>query len=289
MKRRLSHMLRRRRAELVIALCLGVLCLTLGSGSFVGRRGRAQDRGPVQKNPYAGQLGAIEKGRELYATNCGFCHGKNGAGGSRGSNLTTGKWKHGETDAALFRNITLGIAGTAMPAHTFAETETWQIVAFLRSLSRAERKTLPGDVAAGEQVFLARCAACHMVGGRGGRLGPDLSQLLDRQSLDFVIESIRHPDQSIAKGFQTITVIERNGRRIVGVRKNEDTFSLQMMNRDEQLLLLAKENLRSITDEQKSLMPAFPAPQLSNIQLQNLLAWLNDLQSPQAPTANNQR
>ena len=95
----------------------------------------AQDTGPTV-NPYQNDPAAIQKGRELFSASCGFCHGKDGSGGSRGSDLTSGQWKHGGTDAAIFRNIADGIAGTAMPAHKFSESDIWQIVAFLRSLSK---------------------------------------------------------------------------------------------------------------------------------------------------------
>ena len=54
----------------------------------------------------------------------------------------------------------------------------WMVVAYLRTLSApggpaAER----GDAARGEQLFWAKdggnCGQCHMVGGRGGRIGPE--------------------------------------------------------------------------------------------------------------------
>ena len=74
-----------------------------------------------------------------------------------------------------------GVPGTEMPGHrNLSDDEVWMLVAYLRTLSApggpaAER----GDAARGEQLFWAasgaNCGRCHMVGGRGGRLGPVLT------------------------------------------------------------------------------------------------------------------
>ncbi len=242
----------------------------------------AQNHDPHQKNPLTGQLAALQKGRELFAANCAFCHGKDAIGGTRGPALAGGEWKHGDSDAALFRTISKGIAGTAMPASDLTETETWQLVTYLRGFKSVAPASIQGDRIAGEQVFRMNCAQCHMVKGRGGRLGPDLLHTLERRSLDEFISAVREPDKKIERGFETIRVITAQGKTLDGVRKNEDTFSLQMMERGGRLRLLDKSDVRSVTDERRSLMPAFNEARLSATQLQNLLAWLDGLREVKA-------
>ena len=99
--------------------------------------------------------------------------------------LTSGQWRSGGADAEIIRNITRGIPGTEMPAFPMPEREAGQIVAYLRSLARgAPEAPGKGDAAAGRALFFgdAGCSRCHMFGGQGGRLGPDLSVAYGRKA-----------------------------------------------------------------------------------------------------------
>src|SRR5712691_4818012 len=126
------------------------------------------------------QQGAdISAGQKLFQKSCSSCHGENAKGG-RGPDLTTGQWRWGGSDAAILRNILSGIPGTQMPAFPMAGSDGEAIVAYLHSLHiNAPEEKLRGDPASGRSLFFgsAKCSQCHMFGGRGGRLGPDLSSI----------------------------------------------------------------------------------------------------------------
>src|SRR3979490_968334 len=64
-------------------------------------------------NPLDTPEGA-EQGNALFQTHCSYCHGARGEGG-RGADLTTGQYRHGGSDANLFKNVRNGIPGTEMP------------------------------------------------------------------------------------------------------------------------------------------------------------------------------
>ena len=86
------------------------------------------------------------------------------------------------------------------------------------------------------------CGGCHRVNGRGGRLGPDLSRVsLSREQL---AAAIRTPGASVVPGFEPVTLVTRDGRRILAVRKSEDAFSLQVMDTSERLQGYLKSDLR---------------------------------------------
>jgi putative heme-binding domain-containing protein len=244
-----------------------------------------------QANPVAGNAEAIREGNSLFRANCSPCHGMNAHGGGRGPDLTSGRWIHGSSDADIFATINRGVPGTEMPANSFEDSETWAIVAYLRSLAATKSGGLTGDRVHGEKIFSgAGCVTCHMVHGIGGVLGPDLSRVGEARSGAYLIESIRDPSKELSTGmsdpnnhyglplvYDTVTVVTNSGEKIVGVIKNEDTFSLQLIDTQQQMQLLLKKNLKQVTHEQKSLMPAYTNQMLNAADLQDVVAYLESL------------
>jgi putative heme-binding domain-containing protein len=245
-----------------------------------------------QENPVAGNPAAIREGASLFRANCSPCHGLNAQGGGRGPDLTAGRWVHGSSDADIFRTITRGVPGTEMPANGFDDSETWAILAYLRSLAPAKSETVSGDSTKGEKIFWGSggCSTCHMVQGRGGVLGPDLSHVGAARSVPYLIDSIREPSKELTSGmldpnnhyglplvYDTVTVVTADGRKIVGVAKNEDTFSLQLLDTNQQLQFFLKKNVKEVIHERKSLMPAYSETMLKPAELQDLVAYLAGL------------
>jgi putative heme-binding domain-containing protein len=265
---------------------IGLVCFVAGT-AFVQQE---------IKNPLTGEPAAIKEGSSLFRANCSPCHGLNASGGGRGPDLTSGLWVHGASDAAIFRTISEGVAGTEMPANAFEDSEIWALVAYLRSTSSGAKTPLAGDAAKGESLFFGKsaCATCHMVKGRGGRLGPELTRIGAARSVAYLTESIREPDKELSLGmsdpnnhygippeYETVTAVTLEGQRIIGVAKNEDAFSLQLLGQDEKLHLFLKKNLREVLHERRSLMPKYTESLLSNQELEDLLAYLSSLRGEQ--------
>lgn len=237
---------------------------------------KAQDR-----NPFANDPAAAEAGKYHFRINCALCHGLGAHGGGRGPDLTRANKKHGNSDADLFRTIHDGVPGTDMPAALgsigveMKDREIWQVITFLRSI---EVKTSPptGDAAHGKALFdgAQGCSKCHMVEGKGGRLGPDLTSVGTSRSLESLIQSIREPNKELAAGYETATVVTSDGHEAKGVILNEDRFSVQMMDTNERLLLLDRDKLRSFKKSPDSLMPVYNTRALSDKDLQDILAYL---------------
>ena len=78
---------------------------------------------------------AAEKAREQYSFNCQPCHGPDGKGLLPGTDLTTGKWKHGSTLAAIAKTIREGIPGTVMEPNKdrLSEAEILELARLVRS------------------------------------------------------------------------------------------------------------------------------------------------------------
>ncbi|HUC53226.1 MAG TPA: c-type cytochrome [Candidatus Cybelea sp.] len=246
------------------------------------------------KNPFAGDAKAAKIGESQFRANCAFCHGLGARGGGRGPDLTRAQKRHGNSDADLFRTINEGVPGTAMPPNGatqqgvgMTEEEIWQVISYIRSVEAKAPAQIAGNAAHGKELFYgtAGCATCHMIEGKGGRLGPDLSTTGSARSTDYLVESVRHPSRRLAQGiseamkefsqeYETVTVVAADGTKLVGVVLNEDNFTLQMMDTREQLHFLEKDKLRSLTKSRESLMPAYDQKGLSDKDLQDVIAYL---------------
>ena len=122
------------------------------------------------------------------------------------------------------------------------------VISYLRTLSAPGGAPVErGDAGRGEQIFWAKdrgnCGQCHMIGARGGRIGPNLSRIGAARSAAALEREIRRPAEVIPVGFETVTVVTKDGRRIRGARKNEDTFSVQIMTANEEIQSFSKKDV----------------------------------------------
>ncbi len=246
------------------------------------------------KNPFAGDPKAAKLGESQFRANCAFCHGLGARGGGRGPDLTRAQKRHGNSDADLFRTINEGVPGTAMPPNGatqqgvgMTEEEIWQVISYIRSVEKKADAGSVGDAAHGKELFYgtAACSTCHMIHGKGGRLGPDLSTTGSARSTEYIVESVRNPSRRLAQGiseamkefsqeYETVRVETADGTKYVGVVLNEDHFTLQMMDTRENLHLFEKDKLRAFEKMRESLMPAYDQKTLSEKDLQDIVAYL---------------
>jgi cytochrome c oxidase cbb3-type subunit 3 len=246
------------------------------------------------QNPLANDAKAAKAGEYEFRINCALCHGLGGRGGGRGPDLTRAQKKFAHSDAEMFQVISNGIPGTAMPANGtngqgvgMTDEEIWQIIAYIRSIEvKAPTKPL-GNAAHGKELFYgdANCSLCHMIEGKGGRLGPDLTSVGGSRTRESIIDSVRNPSRRLAWGlteatkefpqeYETVTVVTADGKEIKGVALNEDSFSVQIMDSGEKIYLLGKDKLRSFQKSRESMMPKYTPEILSDKDLEDIVAYL---------------
>jgi cytochrome c oxidase cbb3-type subunit 3 len=267
---------------------VAVLISLLGAGTAL----LGQDH-----NPFAGDAEAAKRGEFHFRINCAFCHGLGARGGGRGPDLTRAQKRHGNSDAEMFTTINQGVPGTAMPPNGttgqgvgMTEEEVWDVITYIRSVQLRAPVQPAGDSAHGRQLFYgdANCSGCHMVEGKGGRLGPDLTAVGMARAADAIVDSVRNPSRRLAPGlleatkefpqeYETVTVVTPAGQEIKGVTMNEDNFSLQVMDASEQIHLFEKDKLRSIKKSRTSMMPIYGAALLSDKDLQDIVAYLQSV------------
>jgi putative heme-binding domain-containing protein len=229
-----------------------------------------------QLNPFEGDAAAVTAGGALYAGRCADCHGAD-AKGSRGPDLTQ-RWANGDTDESMFAKIRAGVPGSIMPPSSAPDHELWAIVAYLRSISVAPQLVSSGDPARGRVLFLDECQECHRVGAEGGALGPDLTQIGLVRSREALVTALREPSANVPAGFHAVELVS-DGRRIEGVVKAEDAFSIQVLAMDGRLLGYAKAELTKLTPREESLMPVYSRDKLGDAALEDLLAYLGTLRT----------
>lgn len=242
---------------------------------------------PARRNPMAGNKKAIEQGKHLYRGRCAICHGLD-ARGYRANDLTSSPRTLTSTDAQLYRLISRGIPGTEMPAANMHDDEIWMVIAYVRTLADpSSGKAWPGNAARGEQLFWSaakgNCGLCHMVGGRGGRLGPNLTRIGMARSRTALVREIRRPSEYIPVGYETVHVVTREGKKITGARKNEDTFSVQLMNAGGEIFSFMKRDVNEVVEDATSLMPEYGVERLSDAELDDVIRYLGTLKGDATP------
>ena len=231
-----------------------------------------------KQNPYA-SAADVERGKRLFANNCAVCHGPAGAGG-RGAELARAKLPRAPDDPALFLVIREGIPGTEMPPGWWVldDHEIWQVVAFVRTLGRLAAENVTGDAQAGGKVFRAKgCVGCHQVGAEGGRVGPPLTEISSRRGASYLRAAVLDPTASLPEDFLQVQIVTRAGKRITGIRLNEDNYSIQVRDLSDRLHSFWKDELASLERQPgRSPMPGY-RNRLSDRELDDLVAYLVSL------------
>jgi cytochrome c oxidase cbb3-type subunit 3 len=157
--------------------------LLLASVAGVAAQGRGQ-ASPASVRPAPAAAGQsfsreqIDTGRTRFAAQCGFCHGRDAAGGEGGTDLTrsalVGTDARGDKIRPFLRS---GRPDKGMPAFSLPDADVTAIVAFIhdqrdqaaaatggrRAVDLADLQT--GNADAGRRYFDTACARCHSATG----------------------------------------------------------------------------------------------------------------------------
>ena len=228
-------------------------------------------------NPAIGNLAAIAAGEKAFNEGCAVCHGQGGTGG-RGPNLAHGRvmW-HTLSDEATFKLIKGGVPSGGMPPTAGPDEKIWQLTAYVVAL-RAPAAEAPqtGDAAVGESIFWGKggCNECHSVRGRGGKVGPDLSDAGGTRSTAVLRMAIEDPGANGSKGFEKARVVLKSGKALDGVLKNRNNYSLQLQDGKGDLHLLLMTDVREMAVAKNSAMPANYKSRLTAAEIDGLVAYL---------------
>jgi cytochrome c oxidase cbb3-type subunit III len=183
----------------------------------------------------------VEAGRPLFASQCGFCHGRDAAGGESGPDLTrsvvTAEDNRGDKIGPVVRS---GRVDKGMPAFNLPDAEMTAIVAFiheqkrLAELQQGSRRTVDvadlqtGNAEAGRTYFngAGGCARCHAPGG-------DLVGIATRFEGLKLLQRMLYPEPAADDGRRgraraTATVTLPSGERLTGALAYRDEFTIAL-------------------------------------------------------------
>ena len=211
-----------------------------GAAAPGGGRGQASpaaQRPPQTVTPQRYPAEQVEAGRTRFAAQCGFCHGRDAAGGEGGTDLTRSTLVatdvRGDKIGPLLRT---GRIDKGMPAFTLANADLASIVAFIhhqkteadsatggrRAVDAADLST--GNAAAGKRYFDGACARCHAAAGDLAGIGSRLQGLPLLQRMLYPGAGGRGAGPAPAP--PTITITTPSGEVIAGRLAYRDEFTI---------------------------------------------------------------
>jgi putative heme-binding domain-containing protein len=226
----------------------------------------------------------IEDGGRLYRLYCKSCHGPDGDA-LPNADLSSGKFRRTSTPTGtedeLLRIMEKGIPGTAMgPNESINDFQAATIVAYLRSFTAnpSRQSALAGDPARGKALFENKggCLGCHRVKTSGSRIGPNLSDVGANRRTVEIERSLVDPNADAAPQNRSVRVVTKDGTTLTGRLLNIDTFSIQMLDANENLRSFVRSDLRESVVLQKSGMPSYK-DKLSPQELADMVSYLASL------------
>jgi putative heme-binding domain-containing protein len=140
---------------------------------------------------------------------------------------------------------------------------------------------IQGNSKVGEALFhnlqgKAACGRCHVVNGKGRAVGPDLTNV-GKKPPQYLVESILNPGAQIVPGYESIQIVIKKGRRITGIKRNEDNSTVQVVDSQGRLHRVLKDEIQQNEKLTTSLMPDNFQNTLTVRDLHDLLAYLRML------------
>lgn len=130
-----------------------------------------------------------------------------------------------------------------------------------------------GDPVAGKAAFKNQCAKCHVHGGEGERIGPDLTGMAVHPKEELLTHII-DPSRSVEGNFRLYTVTTKNGLVLQGMLAAESRTAIELFDAEGKKKSILREEVEELIASPKSLMPDGFEKLLSRQDLTNLLEFL---------------
>lgn len=141
------------------------------------------------------------------------------------------------------------------------------------------------DPKEGERIFFdetreVTCGKCHMVNGRGKKVGPELTGIGAIQTPEYLMESILNPSAVIVKGYETMYVITTDGipyNGLIGSETDEELVLLLEESGNIEEVVLYKDEIEEMKKQEVSIMPGNLSELLSVRDFYAIISYLMSL------------
>lgn len=158
---------------------------------------------------------------------------------------------------------------TKLPADKEAQIAKYKALATPDALAKA-------SASHGRKIYQTNCAACHVMYGEGGLIGPELTGS-NRADLNYLLLNILYPSDDIADGYKMVTINTRDGRSLAGNISDEDNQRI-ILNMIGQKTTIPKTDIKSRTTSDFSMMPTGLLQTLKNEDIVALFKYMQTKQ-----------
>jgi putative heme-binding domain-containing protein len=130
-----------------------------------------------------------------------------------------------------------------------------------------------GSVENGKKMFAQHCAKCHKHGAEGTAIGPDLTGFGVHPKEEMVI-AILDPSRSVEGNFKLYRVQTADDRAVLGILGAQTGTSVEIIDSEAKRHALAKSDIVSMKETDKSLMPEGFEKVMKPQELADLLEFL---------------
>jgi putative membrane-bound dehydrogenase-like protein len=135
------------------------------------------------------------------------------------------------------------------------------------------RSDLPEpDLPLGRALFAKTCQRCHVLFGKGQKLGPDITGS-NRSNLDYLLENIVDPSAVMAKEYLQTIVLTDSGQVITGILQSESDQAISIQTA-EALVVVPRDEIEQIQESDQSMMPEDQLAPFNEHQVRSLIAYL---------------
>lgn len=134
-----------------------------------------------------------------------------------------------------------------------------------------------GDPYHGRNLFNNACGQCHVLFGKGGQLGPDLTPH-NRADLSGLLLSIVNPSAEIREGYGTYLLDTSDERSLTGFLVSKDNHVVMLRGLDGQVVSVPLKEVATLRTSPVSMMPEGLLDAFNDQQLRDLFAYLRSSQ-----------
>jgi len=147
--------------------------------------------------------------------------------------------------------------------------------------ARAQEASDGAPAARGKAIFDGKgaCRGCHRINSEGPRIAPDLSSIGSTLSADAITKTLTDPNAALRPAVRSIRAVTRDGKVVVGVRLNEDMYTVQLVDEQEHLRSLTKKDLREYAILTTARMPSY-REKLTTQEIADVVSYLRSLKNP---------